>query len=108
VEVASAAAIRSAAVHPYTRGLFASRPPLDQRVEPLPAIEGIPAALADVPAGCPFQARCPLVQDVCRTTLPPLMTIGDRAVRCHRESEIRNGLLDSRPADIVAAEAGAE
>jgi len=96
VEVASAASLARAPLHPYTRGLFASRPPLDRRVEPMPAIDGVPAALADVPAGCPFQARCPIVQDRCRTWLPPLIPVGDELVRCHRVDELRAGTLIGR------------
>jgi oligopeptide/dipeptide ABC transporter ATP-binding protein len=91
MEIASSGALGTAAVHPYTRGLFASRPPLDQRLEPLPMIDGVPAGLADVPIGCPFQARCPLAQQRCRTDLPPLRPIGDRRVRCHRAEEIVEG-----------------
>ena len=107
VEVASAASLVAAPVHPYTRGLFASRPPLDRRVEPMPAIEGVPAALADVPVGCPFQARCPIVQDRCRTTLPPLVPVGDELVRCHRTDELRAGPLRERLPLAAPTPAGA-
>ena len=105
VEIAAAASLAHRPLHPYTRGLFASRPPLERRVEPMPAIEGVPAALADVPAGCPFQARCPIVQDRCRTDRPPLAAAGADLVRCHRTDELLAGrLVDRLP---LAAPAGA-
>jgi oligopeptide/dipeptide ABC transporter ATP-binding protein len=36
------------------------------------------------PSGCPFHTRCNLVEDICRTALPPIMTWPDRgSVACH-------------------------
>jgi peptide/nickel transport system ATP-binding protein len=51
----------------------------------LPAIEGVVPALKDMPLGCRFSNRCRHVQDVCRTTVPPLEPCApDHAVACHR------------------------
>jgi peptide/nickel transport system ATP-binding protein/oligopeptide transport system ATP-binding protein len=53
--------------HPYTRGLLAAVPTLDapgQR-QPLQSIPGQPPSLADLPPGCPFQARCAFVRPEC-------------------------------------------
>ena len=53
--------------HPYTRGLLAAVPTLDapgQR-HPLQSIPGQPPSLADLPPGCPFQARCAFVRPEC-------------------------------------------
>jgi oligopeptide/dipeptide ABC transporter ATP-binding protein len=53
--------------HPYTRGLLAAVPTLERAGErrPLTSIPGQPPNLADLPQGCPFQARCPFVRDEC-------------------------------------------
>ena len=46
--------------HPYSLGLMASIPRLDQlRGSRLTPIVGVPPDLIDMPLGCPFQARCP-------------------------------------------------
>jgi oligopeptide transport system ATP-binding protein len=53
--------------HPYTRGLLDSRPALDSPLDvPLQAIPGAPPDLLQLPAGCPFQARCPQAFEACR------------------------------------------
>ena len=59
--------------HPYTRGLLASIPRLEQeRKTRLTTIEGLVPALHEMPAGCRFQNRCPLAADQCRAAQPPL------------------------------------
>ncbi|HEY9867683.1 MAG TPA: ABC transporter ATP-binding protein [Candidatus Obscuribacterales bacterium] len=56
--------------HPYTVGLLNSLPrPGTQRLVP---IEGQPPSLIDLPPGCRFADRCPLVEPRCRTAIPPL------------------------------------
>ena len=59
-------------LHPYTVGLFRSRPTLETQ-GPLEAIPGqVPSPLA-IPAGCPFHPRCPLSDgDKCVHERPPL------------------------------------
>jgi peptide/nickel transport system ATP-binding protein len=75
---------------PYTLGLLGSIPRLDvagrQRLVP---IEGQPPSLVDLPTGCPFAPRCPLVVDACRAEEPPLAEVvaGHRAA-CIRSPEI--------------------
>ncbi|MCR8723900.1 ABC transporter ATP-binding protein [Frigidibacter sp. ROC022] len=44
--------------HPYTRGLLASRPRIDRRIETLTTIEGQVPSLREMPPGCPFSPRC--------------------------------------------------
>jgi len=62
--------------HPYTQGLFRSLPRLDEEDERLVPIKGLPPDLRFTPAGCPFNTRCPHVQDKCQER-PPLRPIGD-------------------------------
>ena len=59
--------------HPYTLGLLQSIPRVDElRKEKLQPIEGLPPDLIDLPAGCPFEARCAYALDKCRSDLPHL------------------------------------
>ena len=58
--------------HPYTLGLLASVPRLDeQRHAQLRTIEGAPPDLLKPPPGCPFMPRCAFARAICRT-MPPL------------------------------------
>jgi oligopeptide/dipeptide ABC transporter ATP-binding protein len=59
--------------HPYTRGLLASIPRLEQAPKThLKTIEGLVPGLHEMPRGCRFQNRCPLVVEACRPEQPPL------------------------------------
>jgi oligopeptide transport system ATP-binding protein len=58
--------------HPYTLGLLASVPRLDEkRHGELRTIEGAPPDLLSPPPGCPFMPRCAFARAICRT-MPPL------------------------------------
>ena len=75
--------------HPYTRGLFAARPHLgtDRRL-PLATIAGRVPALHEMPPGCAFADRCPLVIDACRAAMPPDARVGEgHTARCIRWQE---------------------
>jgi len=41
----------------------------------LRSIPGSPPELHDIPAGCVYQSRCPLVQDICRAERPALRPV---------------------------------
>jgi len=61
------------AEHPYTRALLGANPvddPDDRR--PLTVLKGDVPSPFDLPQGCPFASRCPLVMDRCREEMPPL------------------------------------
>jgi len=76
--------------NPYTLGLLSSIPKLDQRVERLPAIKGLPPSLYSVPPGCAFNPRCPRATDTCRQgDPPPLMQVApDHTSRCWYAEEV--------------------
>jgi peptide/nickel transport system ATP-binding protein len=76
--------------HPYSRGLFASRPRLGGAPGGrLATIAGTVPDIADLPAGCPFADRCPLVVGACRTALPPEVDLGaGHAARCIRIGDL--------------------
>jgi len=75
--------------HPYTLGLLTSRPRLDGRAGRLVPIAGQPPDLTQVPPGCPFYPRCPLVIDRCRVEVPlPLPTPAGGRAACFRSDEV--------------------
>ena len=77
--------------HPYTRGLLESIPRLDQKGQELAAIGGLPPNLMRIPAGCAFNPRCRMAQDICRTDLPVLREIEPgRRSACHFAEEVLN------------------
>jgi oligopeptide/dipeptide ABC transporter ATP-binding protein len=64
--------------HPYTLGLLASVPRLDEpRRAHLEPIEGLPPDLIGLPPGCAFRPRCKYAIDRCATDTPPLMEVSD-------------------------------
>lgn len=72
--------------HPYSQGLFRAMPRLGLgRGERLRTIPGTVPELADLPAGCTFADRCPIVELACRERQPAMQTVGDsHAARCRR------------------------
>ena len=63
--------------HPYSRGLLASTPDLDDDREWLVAMEGVMPDLTAPFAGCAFYDRCPHRTDPrCATERPPLREVG--------------------------------
>lgn len=73
--------------HPYTRALIASLPNPQNISARLLSIPGAPPDLHQIPEGCAFAPRCPLVQTTCISNGgPPLYTVeaGDAQahVRC--------------------------
>jgi peptide/nickel transport system ATP-binding protein len=57
---------------PYTVGLLGSLPSVEASGTPLTPIRGAPPSLINLPPGCPFSPRCPLVQEDCLHTEPSL------------------------------------
>ncbi len=85
--------------HPYTWGLLASMPRLDQpRVARLDPIPGNPPSLINLPRGCSFNPRCSYSDRVpdrkCFTVEPELFQIGPQQARCF--------LTDQDRAEIAA------
>lgn len=71
--------------HPYTQGLFQSLPSLEDSKAKLIPIPGMMPDPADLPEGCKFADRCPVCEDRCRKTLPPLAEMEpEHLVRCFR------------------------
>jgi len=67
--------------HPYTIGLLASLPHLDEgHNRKLTSIEGLPPVLYKKPVSCPFSERCKMRVERCDKEMPSLRLIGN----CHR------------------------
>ncbi len=90
VEYAPVAELFANPLHPYTAGLFNSRPepgkPKDQRLTTIPGM--VPSPLR-FPPGCKFHPRCGYCQDVCRSDEPQLREIRPgHWARCHFAGEL--------------------
>ena len=78
-------------LHPYTAGLFQSRPepgkPKNQRLNTIPGM--VPSPL-HFPAGCKFHTRCPFRQEpICTAEEPELREISPgHFARCHFAGEL--------------------
>ena len=70
--------------HPYTRALMQSFPSIAGARQVLMGIPGTPPDLSHPPRGCRFAPRCQLVEPRFRTEPPPMVTLGEIQVRCHR------------------------
>jgi peptide/nickel transport system ATP-binding protein len=68
--------------HPYTTGLMGSIPAVGQELERLPQIEGSMPRLNAIPAGCPFNPRCPRVFDRCKVERPNLLPADNSLAAC--------------------------
>ncbi|WP_299141629.1 ABC transporter ATP-binding protein [uncultured Tateyamaria sp.] len=83
VEEADPDTLFDAPKHPYTQMLLAAAPKLDGfGREVTPPTGEIPDPI-NPPPGCAYNPRCPLAQDICRTTRPELRRVGDARVACH-------------------------
>jgi oligopeptide/dipeptide ABC transporter ATP-binding protein len=85
VEVAETAALFGAPHHPYTQALLSAAPvPDPERKRTRIVLGGDVPGPANVPHGCHFHPRCPIVRDICRTQQPRLDTVGpNHAAACH-------------------------
>ncbi|MEZ7195207.1 ABC transporter ATP-binding protein [Pseudodesulfovibrio karagichevae] len=86
VEQADTVSLYADPRHPYTKGLFASIPNVEEERESLAVIPGLPPEPTDMPAGCPFHPRCSKAMDQCRVAAPsPVSVGGNHLVACFLE-----------------------
>ena len=79
VEQGPAAEVYAHPRHPYTIGLLASVPRLDQpRKERLVPIDGQPPNLISLPPGCSFVPRCSYRMEICSKERPELRLVGNK------------------------------
>ena len=72
-------------LHPYTKGLLTSIPSRAKVAKTiLPTIKGSVPSLLDMPKGCRFADRCPLVEEKCWRVSPLERSMGNQhTVACH-------------------------
>ena len=73
--------------HPYSQGLMGSIPSLHHKVEQLTQIDGTMPRLTEIPAGCPFNPRCPQAFDRCGNERPDLLDTEPTRAACWLYSE---------------------
>jgi len=90
IEMGNARQIYHDPHHPYTLGLLASVPRMDQpRGNRLIPIEGQPPDLTHLDTGCAFRPRCRFAVDQCAVEIPSLQAVEDEhTAACWRVSEI--------------------
>jgi len=89
VETGSVYDVYGNPAHPYTEGLMASIPRIDQKGEDLNPIKGAPPNLMRIPPGCPFHPRCPYARKRCLEEIPPLYEVSaQRRSACHYWEEV--------------------
>jgi oligopeptide/dipeptide ABC transporter ATP-binding protein len=78
VELGPSEEVFETPLHPYTQALFGAIPvPSVDRRRDLTVLEGsVPSPVAP-PPGCRFHTRCPLAQEICRTTEPAFRQVGN-------------------------------
>jgi oligopeptide/dipeptide ABC transporter ATP-binding protein len=71
--------------HPYTKALMSVVPKRDPRDRTVPQIlQGETPNPINVPTGCHFHPRCPVAEDRCKVTDPPLHEVSDANSDQHR------------------------
>ncbi|HIP99733.1 TPA: ABC transporter ATP-binding protein [Candidatus Bipolaricaulota bacterium] len=90
VEEAPVTGLYDRTLHPYTRGLLNSIPPLEGGVSRLDSIPGEVPDLISLPPGCNFCPRCRLADERCWREEPPLVDFSPgRRVACWKAGEPR-------------------
>ena len=95
--------------HPYTLGLLASLPRLDDEGdEPLVPIKGSPPSLIRRPEGCAFHPRCRFAQTpgLCDSVVPDLRLVAGDAHRaaCHYAEQLEGVDVDTLRARVDESE----
>ena len=97
VEMGPADKVLGAPQHPYTQALLSASLPIYGAGPGRHMLEGEPPSPVNVPVGCVFAPRCPLVREDCAPEKPEMVSTDDgREVACVRMADGTN-LLTERP-----------
>jgi peptide/nickel transport system ATP-binding protein len=77
VETGDSESVTQDPKHPYTQLLVRSAPDPDDLESRARGARGEAPSLVAPPSGCRFNPRCPFANDVCRTEVPPLLSVGE-------------------------------
>ena len=89
VEWGDAEAVLDSPQHPYTRMLLDTVPDIDNPERSRHPLKGEAPSPLSPPPGCPFNPRCPLANERCRSENPVPMRSGEAHVACHAVQENR-------------------
>ncbi len=81
-EIGSTQAVLTKPQHPYTAGLVAATPRINDDRDRLLQIPGAMPSLGEIPNGCAFHPRCPQRFDQCETGTPRMTEAGASRVAC--------------------------
>lgn len=93
-------ALRANPLHPYTKALIAAAPQPDPTLKRIhrPLGGDIPSPIAP-PSGCVFRTRCPLADEACAATVPPVVDLGGgRSAACLKLDAASSLPILDRPA----------
>ncbi|WP_027858114.1 dipeptide ABC transporter ATP-binding protein [Marinobacterium jannaschii] len=105
IELGDSGEVLRQPAHPYTRGLLASIPRLNQPGLP-PSMQGYPPAVGSVSKGCAFAARCEHCSPICQDLDLPQRNLAGRQVKCHLDDEALRQRIPLRSVEVEAAELG--
>ena len=87
MELATSEELDKNPLHPYTKALMAAIPIPDpdyERSKEKVRLQGEVPSPINMPAGCPFQTRCPYANDLCRSARPAFTEVeSGHFVACH-------------------------
>jgi peptide/nickel transport system ATP-binding protein len=75
-------------LHPYTQGLMASIPSVQETRQRLAQIDGAMPRLNAIPPGCAFHPRCTRRVPQCESSRPELQRFGNSSAACWRAEEV--------------------
>lgn len=86
MEIAESDELYAHPSHPYTKALLSAIPEVtkERRVRQRVHLQGDVPSPMNIPSGCRFHTRCPLSQEICKTTEPPVKDLGGgHLCACH-------------------------